>query len=258
MHARPATRRELEAIGNSYGRVGKQSELRMGWTSILPDRSPLREEQILLRTVEPSSLSAAGKEFHEIRSQLCGGGYVAERAPVLWGSTQQSHLTPNAIYGHDLDAVTTYVAVGSAMAAALGAPGKMTPELRVFEMAAIARSYYDPLILGSMLRWMRPHETFWGWTAQEAQTTALHILDRAESFGRSILIPEMLLATAQGKVTREAARVAVKAATSLLEDRETSDELKGILELGLHLAHDFDSLPSTAGLYEQQATEQLE
>lgn len=256
MHARPATRRELQTIENSYGREGRQSHLRIGWSSLLPDRSPLREEKILLKSVTASSLSSAAKAFHEQRSQLCGGGYVRERAPVLWGSDQQSHLTPNAIYGHALDAVTTYVAVGSAMAAALGAPEKMTPELRVFEMAAIARSYYDPLILGSMLRWMRPHEVFWGWTREEAKTTALHILDRAESFGQSILVPEMLLATAQGKVTREAAEVAVNAAKTLQKDKRASDETKGIIELGLRLATDVvDSLPSTAGLYEPKATE---
>jgi hypothetical protein len=258
MHARPATRRELQTIKNSYGREGEQSRLRIGWSSILPDRSPLREEGILLKEIAADSLSPAAKTFHEERSQLCRGGYVRERAPVLWGSDQQSHLTPNAIYGHALDAVTTYVAVGSAMAAALGAPEKMTPELRVFEIAAIARSYYDPLILGSMLRWMRPHEVFWGWTAEEAKTTALHILDRAENLGQSILVPEMLLAAAQGKVTREAAMVAVNAAETLLKSQDTSDETRGILELGLKLASNVESLPSTAALYQPEASKRAE
>ena len=142
------------------------------WVSILPDRSPLREERISLRSINLASVSPDAESFVSKRLELCGGKYTGSKPPlVLWGSNPDSYLTPNAIYGQDLNAVTTYVAVGSAMSAALGIPERMNPELRVFEVAAIARSYYDPLILGCMLRWMRPHEAFWGWTASEAEAT---------------------------------------------------------------------------------------
>ena len=250
VHARPATRRELDTITNSYGKVGPEQQLRIGWTSVLPDRSPLREEHISLRTLDTAELTPPQKAFFETRSQLCGGGYVDDRAPVLWGSKPEDHLTPNAIYGHDLDPATTYVAVGSAMAAALGTPDLITPEVRVFEMAAIARSYYDPLILGSMLRWLRPHEIFWGWTGAEAKTTALHIVARAEGLGRQILVPEMLLAAAQGKLTREVASVAVAAASTLVDDPETPEEVRASAEVGLLLVSDHSSLPTTDGLYQ--------
>lgn len=251
VHARPATERELETIRNSYGHEGKQALMRFAWASVLPDRSPLREERVLLRSVDPAELSAGAKDFWTDRKELCGGDYLGSEPPsVLWGSTPHSTLTPNAIYGHALNAVTTYVAVGSAMSAALAPSDRMTPALRVFEVAAIARSYYDPLILGCMFRWMRPHEVFWGWTATEAKATAHHLLDRAEGLGRDILLPEMLVASAEGKLTKEAAEVTLTIAKGVAQDPATSDQLAAILELGIKLAGDPANLPATEKIYD--------
>lgn len=251
VHARPATERELKTIRNSYGHEGKQPLMRFAWKSVLPDRSPLREEQVLLRSIDPAELSAAAKTFWTARKELCGGKYVGADPPsVLWGSDKDSHLTPNAIYGQALNAVTTYVAVGSAMSAALANPSQMTPALRVFEVAAIARSYYDPLILGCMLRWMRPHEVFWGWTAAEAKATAHHLLDRAEGLGREILVPEMLVAGAEGKLTKEAAEVTLTIAQRMKADPETEESLGAILELGIKLAGDPANLPATEKIFD--------
>jgi len=250
LHARPATRLELKTIRNSFGHAGKQPQMRFGWTSILPDRSPLRDELILLRSITLAYIPPNVRTFLTKRIELCGGRYTGETPPpVLWGSKSDSFLTPNAIYGHALGTVATYVAVGSAMSAALAKPEQMTPELRVFEVASLARSYYDPLILGCMLRWMRPHEIFWGWTGTEATATALHILDRAENLGREILVPEMLLAAAQGKLTREAATATVRVAEGMRTDSETSAETAAILEAGLHLVGDLAELSATEGLY---------
>lgn len=247
VHARPATGREWQTIRNSYGRKGAQPQLRHGWKSILPDRSPLREERVLLRKLAPSDFNEHAETFLTSRLELCSGTYQGDRPDVLWGSTSESRLTPNAIYGQRLDAVTTYVAVGSAMAAALFQSGRTIPELRVFEVAAVARSYYDPLILASFLRWIRPHEAFWGWTATEASTTALHILDRAAISDRHILVPEMLLAAAQGKMTVEAAGVAVEVAKRLREDEDVPDPVRAALDIGLHLV-DPEGLPRTEGV----------
>lgn len=256
LHARPATQRELSTIRNSYGHRGKQPQMRFAWSSILPDRSPLREERVLLRSVDLESLSREGESFVSRRLELCGGKYMGSEPPlVLWGSNPGSQLTPNSIYGRDLSPVTTYVAVGSAMSAALGVPERMNPELHVFEVAAIARSYYDPLILGCMLRWMRPHEAFWGWTAAEAEATALHMLDRAESLGQDILVPEMLLAAAQGKLTKEAAKVAVRVAEGLVDEGSVSVDIAAILEVGLLLVRDAEELPPTEGIYRPEQME---
>jgi hypothetical protein len=253
VHVRPATLREWQAIANSYGRHGKQLGLRYGWKSVLPDRSPLKEELVQLRTLNLAEFDPNARSFVSKRLELCDGKYTGDEPAVLWGSEPGSRLTPNSLYGQRLDPVTTYVAVGSAMAAALHAnmDGASTlPELRVFEVAAMARSYYDPMILGCFLRWMRPHETFWGWTGAEATTTALHILERGEHAQRHILVPEMLLAAAQGKLTREAATEAVGVARQLVEEKDCPEHVLAALQAGLALVPDPKQLPATEGAHE--------
>jgi hypothetical protein len=262
MHARPATRREWATIENSFGRTGTQSNLHYAWKSILPDRSPLREEGALLRTLdlsEDSFLSGAAVSFVEERLRLCQREITQDELDVedpesllgrglLWGTVAaEDRLTPNSLYGQDLDAVTTYVAVGSAMAAALAKPGATVPELHVFEVAAMARSYYDPIILSCFLRWLRPHETFWGWSATQAKTTALHIIDRAEGKHQKLLVPEMLLATAQGKLTAEAAEVIADVAQDLV-DKDGFEDVRPALQTGLALISAAPDPPATEGL----------
>lgn len=246
LHARPATDREWATLSNSYGRTGDLPHLHFGWKSILPDRSPLREEGALIRkldTSESSSLTPAALAFAEERLRLCHREFAQDETiedenaglGLLWGTVaEEDRLTPNSLYGQGLDAITTYVAVGSAMAAALAKPGATVPELHVFEIAAMVRSYYDPIILSCFFRWMRPHETFWGWTAAQAATTALHIIDRADGKHRKLLVPEMLLATAQGKLTAEAANV-VKEVAETMAAAEEFAQVRAALEVGLAL-----------------------
>lgn len=248
VHLRPATSREWTTIRNSYGYRGKQPQLRCAWKSILPDRSPLRDERALLRNVDASALTPVGQSFLTERLAICSGHYEGSHPKVLWGAGDDARLTPNSIYGQRLDVVSTYVAVGSAMGAALAEPARSVPEFRVFEIAAMARSYYDPIILGCFLRWLRPHEVFWGWTGAEAETTALHIIDRAVDAHRSIILPEMLLAMAQGKLTAEAAKVTEEAARGFATD-ELPPAVQGALEVGLRLAADSDPFPPTEGVY---------
>jgi hypothetical protein len=262
VHARPATAREWETVENSYRYTGKDPHLHFGWKSLLPDRSPLREEAALLRKLdlsESSKLDEADIAFVTSRLELCQGeitqdeddtdvsDHVSE-TKILWGVIpEEDRLTPNSLYGQDLDAITTYVAVGSAMAAALARPEMSVPELRVFDIAALTRSYYDPIILSCFFRWLRPHEAFWGWTAAEATATAMHIIDRAEGKHRKLLIPEMLLAAAQGKLTAEAAGVVTGVALQLLTNGAFADEHAAI-RVGLMLTETAPQAPETEAL----------
>lgn len=272
VHARPATTLELRTLRNSYGRDGDRPVLHFAWASVLPDRSPLREEGRLLRLMaldnsQPAGgppLSPQAKAFVAERLKLCdrplarlspqGGEPVAKAADKpptpdavfpLWGDIDRAVLTPNSIYGRDLDVTTTYVAVGSAMAAGLGRLGNVLPELRVFDLPAMMRSYYDPIILSCFLRWMRPHEAFWGWTSVEAQTTVHHAMHRAEGAHRTVIVPELLLAAAHGKLTLEAATVAASEARLMLEDSDLS-AVHACLEVGLAML-ELAELPPTEG-----------
>ena len=269
VHARPATSREWQTMRNSFGTRDNKPALHYAWKSILPDRSPLREEGRFLTLLDNSAtseLSDGARAFLEQRLSLCqrelsSGDHEAEngidreqeeeRADplILWGALPSDDvLTPNSIYGQGLDAVTTYVAVGSAMAARLAQETSGVPELRVFEVAAMARSYYDPIILSCFIRWMRPHETFWGWTGVEAATTAMHIVNRAEGRHRKLIVPELLLAAGQGKLTAEAVHV-IRAEAELMCEGADFADVHPTLEVGLALLSKADAPPPTEGLY---------
>jgi hypothetical protein len=248
VHARPATSREWRTVENSYRQEGTKPHLHFAWKSLLPDRSPLREEGALIKLdlSESSDLTAEERAFVEERLELCqreirqdaDETLAPEDGPtrVLWGTVpEEDRLTPNSLYGQELDAITTYVAVGSAMAAAMARPESSVPELRVFDIAAMTRSYYDPIIISCFLRWLRPHEAFWGWTEAEAETTAMHIIDRAEGKHRKLLVPEMLLAAAHGKLPYDARKVVTGVAEQLKGDDEFLSE-RAALGVGLRLA----------------------
>lgn len=154
LHARPATAREWETLGNSYG-----GALFAGFYSILPDRSPLAEEKGLLQTLDRSSLSAAAGDLFEQRLRLCNGESEPDGPPasLFYGASPDAELTRNSIFGQRLNARAVYTAVASAMARARDEEDVATPEFRVFDLAGIARSYYDPLILAAVLRWLHSY-----------------------------------------------------------------------------------------------------
>jgi hypothetical protein len=250
VHARPATHAELNSIRNSYG-VDREdrAQLHMAWTSVLPDRSPLREEQRYLQRInldeEDLDLPKDARTFIQERILLGGrtlqaamdaAKAAAEGRPepqLLWGSRSDLQLTPNSIYGQGLGPVATYAAVASAMAAARKRRTNI-PEFVVFEVGRLVRSYYDPIILCCFLRWMRPHEAFWGWTDAEATATAGLILNRSDPSDRLILVPEMLLAGAQGKLSEEALDVVMPVANEMLNE-ETCEPAHPALRTGIAL-----------------------
>jgi hypothetical protein len=198
LHARPATAREWETLENSFG-----SALLAGFMSILPDRSPLTEERTLLQTLDRTGLSHGATELFEQRLRLCNGEAEPDGQPasLFYGAKRDARLTRNSLFGQRLDARSAYTAVAAAMALARSEDGeRAAPEFRVFDLAGIARSYYDPLILAAALRWLHPHESWWGWRSSEAERVIATLLERATVDDQEILIPELLLAYAEGKV----------------------------------------------------------
>lgn len=197
LHARPATAREWETLQNSYGQT-----LFAGFHSIIPDCSPLAEEKTLLLNLDPARLSGQAKDLFEQRLRLCNGESEPDGQPaaLFYGAGTETELTRNSIFGQRLDARAVYSAVAAAMARARAADNAPAPEFRVFDLAGIGRSYYDPLILAAVLRWLNAHESWWGWRAIEAQRLIGALLERAPAEDQEVLIPELLLAYAQGKV----------------------------------------------------------
>lgn len=234
IHARPERSRDWVVLRNSYNR-----RLDALWLTYLPWRSPLDEEGAVLgRAQEPlgrldalPDLADAANRFLALRVEITAPaakdwlertGRVestnADPYAVFWGmevtppeppttgepswsSMQRPVLRPGSRFGHRLRAVTTYAAVGAAMQSArVNARQVGAPVWQQFELPAILRSYFDPLILAALLRWLEPHEAWWGARPEDAANVIAEAYVRATESDRKILLPELLLAAAQGKV----------------------------------------------------------
>ena len=232
LHARPANGREWETLQNSFG-----STLFAGFLSILPDRSPLKEELALLKTLDRSKLSSAAAELSEQRIRLCNGESEPDRQPasLFYGADRDAQLSRNSFFGQRLYARPVYTAVASAMARARDRHAeRAAPEFRVFDLAGIARSYYDKLILAAIFRWLHPHESWWGWQSPEVERVITTLLERADAEDEVVLIPELLLACAQGKVHEAAVDTIFARATQVATG--ASSEIAAAIELTRALA----------------------
>jgi hypothetical protein len=222
MHARPETDREWTVLRNAYTRIEAL------WLTPLPLRSPFEEEELLLAYVPLDEAESGASDYLKGRLAFCRDNdadwprRVATHPPapvdphaVFWGMpldgsaatgwSGRDHpvLRPGSRFGHCIRATTTFAAVGSAMQRArLNAPTWTAPAWHQFEMPAILRSYFDPPIVAAILRWLEPHEAWWGDREEDAGNVVAEALARATDDDRKILLPELLLAAALGKVPK--------------------------------------------------------
>jgi len=230
LHARLATSREWQTLCNSFDQC-----LHAPWIFFLPDSSPLRQEEKSLKRLTVGDYEGPSAQFLEARLRLCAGEIIGQKPTLFWGSKPEAQLTQNSIFGQKLDARTTFAAVGAAMARARADHDRVTPQLRVFDLAGMLRSYYDPLIIASFFRWLGPYEAWWGWKAEEARRIIENIFGRVgdDDQALSVIIPELLLAGAQGKVHDAAAEVVI-AQADVFKARAVGDA-RAAIELGLDL-----------------------
>jgi len=230
LHARLPTSREWQTLCNSFDRC-----LHAGWIFFMPEASPLRQEERSLKRLNSGDYEGATAEFLERRLRLCAGEIVGEKPALFWGSGPNAELTQNSIFGQKLDARTTFAAVGAAMARGRIDHDRSTPEVRVFDLAGMLHSYYDPLIISSFFRWLGPYEAWWGWKAEEAGRIINNLFGRVgdDDAALSVLVPELLLAAAQGKVHDAAREVIVAQAESL--SARVGRDVSPAIELGLDL-----------------------
>jgi hypothetical protein len=217
------------------------------WESFLPDdRYPLQEEHAVLELVGP--ISPAVDAFRTVRLQVCSNFGSGDQ--ILWGvgghnGPNEARLSPMSYFGEALRARAAFAAVGAAVQharvhidRAVGAP-----LWRMFEMPAVIRSYYDPIVLACVLRWVRPTEAWWGSSAREAELAIEHLLGRTTEDEAPALIPELLLAAAQGKVPR-VTYDRIRAKGQVVADAMTDDEQAAPIRLGLALLDAMDGTPA--------------
>lgn len=229
IHARPARRRTWEVLLNSYA-----YRLIAAYLSHVPDdSSPLREELRYLK-VDSNGLSKEALEFLVHRQAVCKGESGLVGHGFLWGANRDEHISPHSIFGELLNIESTFIATGSAIHARREAV-RRPPNRILFEMPAIARSYYDPVIFSCMLRWLQRQEMWWGDTLAQAESVLGEVLARASDNQRPLLLGELLLASAQGKIPARGIDRVVAQADALANASTCTLQARGMLELGVRL-----------------------
>ena len=203
VHLRPQDGRVRETLANSLAR-----HLASLWESYLPeDRHPLQEEQDIITSFH-DEVAPHVKDFLGERLALCSG--FPANGQILWDAgphdaADARRLSPMSYFGEGLRVRSAYAAIGSAVHHArmkADAP-RSAPVWRMFDMQAIMRSYYDPIIICCVVRWMRSTEVWWGDDLRTAESMLVSVLRRTGDVEKVMLVSELLLAGAQAKVPRE-------------------------------------------------------
>ena len=122
------------------------------------------------------------------------------------GDTHQQFVRGRSLYGKELDCLTAYAAIGSAINhTRFTQKAQAAPRWVMFDMGRIVRSYFDAVIICSMMRWMLPGELWWAERDEpdEICASVQFLLDQAADLREQVLlVPELLLACAQGKVPK--------------------------------------------------------
>lgn len=197
---RSTTEREWENLYRSFNR-----NLHAVWRLYMAEDSPLREEyeQLSSSTIGDKADGADVDNvctFIEARMSICSEE-SDDPDHVLWGCDEQTHVTNRAIYGHRIRPIATLAAVGSAIHAERQKIVQTDPRWPMFDFASIARSYYDGLLIGCMLRWCKSAEIWWGADPAEQLGTVQSLISRTRRApDQRVLFPELLLAASQAKI----------------------------------------------------------
>ncbi len=222
IHARPTSAREWRTMRNQF----RPSDLGALWITYFPWRSPLREESEILKWLDGQRdrLNEEERRFLDARLAYSSPddalvewservvAFQTQNQPelhaggIFWGmfgDEETLRLRGRSFFGLELDGLATYAAVGSAVHRARSESRvRSAPEWRVFDLPSIFRSYFDALIIVSILRWIEPSEAWWGSTPSEATQLLMDLISRTKDNlpELRVLLGELLLAAAEGKV----------------------------------------------------------
>jgi hypothetical protein len=243
LHARPPSYREWRSARSAYN-----LRLVALWMTYLPaDDHPLAVEQRLFRqTLDDERLSEEAQRFADRRRRWIlnnpqsewlsrratwdqASGNPNPAAVLLCGAPERPddslpRLQPNSLFGHQMSMIGTLVGVGAALHRARleKESGGGPPGLR-FDMTRIPVVYFEVPIICAVLRWLRPYEAFWEYQGRSAEDGLKEIWHQSafeEEGNRAMLLAELLLAAASGKLPRHTYGVLA----GFLVDLETSGE----------------------------------
>ena len=262
-HARSSTLREWEAQQNQF-RPGLLACL---WSSCFPWHSPLRDENRLVDRpeIDDATLSDCAVSFLQRRKQFLAmhstyseleddwsprfelSDSEAHPEHIFWGmshhNVHQLNVRGRSLYGTELDCLSAYAAMGSVINyTRLNERPAAAPRWVLFDMGRIVRSYFDAVITCSIVRWLQPGELWWGTESDDPDSvrdSVAFLLDQAADHGEQVLlVPELLLAAAQGKVPGLAhgiVRERAQAISAAWPKDPSFDLARGAVEVGLWL-----------------------
>ena len=229
VHSHPVLRRSWRSVQNTFTDSFGNRRLLALWVTYLPNRSPLLEERQVLVAARRSGFKSnlARDRIAAIKNGLPAG-------EMLWG-VPNPVLEPNSYFGEKLDDQATLLAVGSAMQfRRLESAPAAEPDWVLFNLRRAFRSYFDGLIHAAILRWTEPHEAYWGRT-NESKLAFVEQLHGVDFDFNKLLLPELLLATAQEKLPYEAGEYLGQIAESQLSAASINPRTADFLELGVEL-----------------------
>lgn len=262
VQARSSTPSEWTAQQNQF----RPGVLQCLWESCFPWRSPLQDESRLLdrADIDADGLSDRAQQFLTQRLQFLDlystyADYHDDWSPrfnqsaasphpehVFWGMSRdnmhQQHVRGRSLYGKDLDCITAYAALGSTINyTRLIEQPRAAPRWVMFDMARIVRSYFDAIITCSVIRWLQPGELWWAERddPESIRESVAFLLDQAaDPQEQMLIVPELLLASAQGKVPTLAHDIVHDRAREIITgwpDDPSFDIARGATEIGLRL-----------------------
>lgn len=237
LHAHPSDSRTWASAQNTFKDAAGATRLLGLWLTYLPDWSPLRAEQQFLEQSLPviESLVALGKADATVVAtcQARIDDLNSGRPPqTLWGPTEQ-HVRQGSYFGEGLSSAALLAAVGSGLhSSRLKARGPYQPQWIAVDMPRVLRSYFDGTIHASALRWVSPGECWWGQAGGLEAAQLIEELRHQQKPDWPILLPELLLAGAMGKLPREAVDHLVAASEESFDGR---DEIQQWIDLGVSL-----------------------
>ncbi len=248
LHLRPVSWRARDVMVNPFG----NDRVVAAFESVFPDGpSPLETERRLLdsyaKVEQVNSLPYYGRRLKYLRREAESSVDGEQRESVFWGLRPESEiarLRPGSLFGERLTATATLMAVGSGIQRrrhhdrALGE----IPEWRQFEIPAVFGSYFDFMIVCSILRWLEKEECWWGREITRSDDVIQNLLKQyTNEAERAVVLGELLLAAAMGKVPRKAIEVIVDGSKGLIGEAEAAGNAGDgevyleALELGLAL-----------------------
>lgn len=246
IHAHPTDAGAWRSVRNSFRGEDGTSRLLALWLTYLPRTSPLAAEFGLLKTAQdawfdqatdPDRARALWRARLAYTDPTDSDVEARPTASPLWTPAKRE-LRRTSRYGA-LDDRHTLVAVGAAMQHALqNAQSAGAPEWIQFDLPNVLRSYFDGLLHACVLRWMTPDRAWWGTSVNDCPALLAELAERDES-DWELLLPEGLLACAEGKVPEAGVRYLLNEADRRLGENAWDDQVLAFVDLGRVLASAF-------------------